>query len=423
MRTLLVSITLFVVFWVVGYASRPKQIAMRLPVADLTTPTAQASDKPLPVKRQAENIDPFTAWLKPGNSEPARAELLIKMSNSDPARAWTVFIQSGGSSLLEMENIATAWGKVDGPQAAATGMALTNPIQRSAFLSKALTSWAQVSVTGLLAWIKRQPPELGLEAYVDVSMLGRDDQKKQVTLAELNAAILFPRRGSSDYHPLQHLLSRAWQNEENRQQAPAWIEAQTDQEVQDVAWLALAKTVVTTDLSKAESYARNILDPSMATAITSEIAAKLTHQNPQQALEFTKRLPDQGAARKAWASVMGTWATREPVGAMRHILSNPDSFDPDDLYPSISPWAASIPKEVITAFGPDKRLAKQAEYVARDWLKLRPLEAKKWLEQNGAAYLGNEHMEKVLKKKETSSSGYYDMHTVGGRQFYYRRHY
>lgn len=356
----------------------------------IKAPKSAARDKAL--RRSLLNAaasDPFRAFAlfsqlgARGVDDDTRSALMRLMIKQDPKKTWETLSAARVLSKDDMEMIAREWGVAQGYASANFGLTLRDPIQRSVFLGESLKSWIGQDITSFSKWFAQQPTELGLERFVDFDGFSDERQHQPLTFATLDAAVALNVPVASSY--LYSMFDTAWQDPTMRDQAAAWIGAQKDGEVRDVAWKELAEFYTETDHAKARALLPMITDEKMRQHVSSTLAAEMARAEPQEAMQFAATL--SGAARdKAQASAMTTWAKGQPRESLAFIKEHPDQLPSQFLSYPVREWAAVEPVETLnfidSAAGP-KEVDHLLKSAAEKWVQSQPGKVDEWLAQAG----------------------------------------
>ncbi|HEY1050486.1 MAG TPA: hypothetical protein VGE39_12045 [Prosthecobacter sp.] len=376
----------------------------------------------------AEARDPFAAWeeaLKAGKLKDAklRQELLDQMAAADPERAWQMLMASGlPVSRADLHSIADAWYDKEPAKAAAFGLALTDPLQRPAFLQRLLTKWMYEKPGSFARWFHTQPAELGLTQHINSSNIvyrpGFCSLEDMDSLLRVNA-------GGSFADFLGGQVGALWAKPEQRQATMDWVRGVEDPKMRDTLWKYLVAHASEGDPQAAAGLLGEIGDERTRREASSTITAHLVEQDPQAAFDYAATLPEGAARQSAWQSAFGTWATREPAQALAYIQQNMASLRPELLEPAARSLGETRPLEALTV------MARFPESSDRDsvlrelvgtWQDRQPVEARRWLESEQAQILPGEMLalwRRVVKLPATPPGTAGMITTLNGRRVHY----
>lgn len=387
------------------------------------TPAAEVSST------TAKSRDPFAAWeeaSKAGKLKDTklRQELLEQMAEVDPERAWKVLMASGlPVSRSDLNSIADSWCDKEPAKAAAFALALTDPLQRPAFLQRVLTKWMLEKPGSFARWFHTQPTELGLAQHLNSSNMtyrpGHCALEDMDSLLRVNASY-----GSfADF--LGGQVGALWAQPEQRQATMDWVRGVEDPKLRDTLWKYLVAHASEKDTQAAAGLLAEIGDEKTRREASSTITAHLAEQDPQAAFDYAASLPEGAARENAWQSAFGTWAANEPGQALDYIKQNMAGLRPELLEPAARALGESRPLEALAV------MARFPESSDRDtllrelvstWQDRQPVEARRWLESEQAAILPEEMLarwRKVVKSLATPQGTIGMMTTVNGRRVHY----
>ncbi|MEQ1752084.1 MAG: hypothetical protein ABL974_21865, partial [Prosthecobacter sp.] len=371
--------------------------------------------------------DPFADWeaaLKAGKlaDTKLRGELLQRMAMVDAARAWRMLMTSGlPVQRADIEGIADAWYEKDPAAAAKFGIALSDPLQRPAFLRQVLSKWFLEKPSAFAAWYETQAVELDLAQFISSSnMIYRPGIN---TLADLESAV----QVSPPYSSFPDLVGRqfheVWKQPNQRQAASDWLRRLTDDKVRDTTWKHLIAEVSKADPQAATAMLAEIGDARLRREASSSIAANLAHRDPQAALAYAAALPDEKAAATAWQSALCSWTVSDPKQALEYIRQNLRTITPKMLDPAARELAASHPVEALeiaASFPKSNERSSLIGNLISGWRNEQPVEAKKWLDSTQATILPAAELERFRNKpvaRYPGQTGYST--TVNGRRISY----
>lgn len=377
----------------------------------------------------AAATDPFAEWetaLKAGklNDTRLRGKLIEQMAKADPERAWRALMGSGlPVSRAETDSIADEWYKKDAAGAAKFGLALTDPLQRSAFLRQVLSQWLMEDSGAFARWFQTQPEGLDLAQYLHRSSMVY--RPSLCTLEDLDILLRVNPRFSTFPDLVGRQLGVLWSQPEQRQAATDWLRSVADPRMRDTFWKHLVATACRDDPRSATAMLAEIGDDKTRREASSTITAHLTRQDPQAALQFAASLPDAVASQHALQSVLCTWAAQDPQQALSYVRENMASLTPQMLEPAGHTLGEGRPAEALgiaAAFPASDERSSLINNIMSTWRYKQPTESRRWLESDQAAVLPAADLEFWRTRVATpqTSQGPMGMTTtVNGRRLYY----
>ena len=362
MKTVLISLLTFAFGWFAGSGggvlrwlerleSAPEASAPASKAAELRGKSTAASSTPGASPKTAS--DPFARWeeaLKAGKlAEPGlRRALLSEMARLDPERAWKMLMSGDVAvQIADIEAFALAMSHQDGRAAALFGLALKEDYPRTLFLRRALSAWLLEEPSQCLAWLRTQPEQLDLPAYLRVTDWSYNTDR--FTLPDLEALIaLHPENESFSYFT-GNVMQSVLKNGTSDAEALAWLRSQPASGIRDGLWRHYIKQLAEKgDLGRASELVDQIADPRTRRQATSEVAARLAVSDPQAAMDYAGTLGDAEASRRAWQSAFASWAAAKPDEALAYAGANLGQLTPELLNAAPSQWADRRPLETLS---------------------------------------------------------------------------
>ena len=334
-----------------------------------------------------------------------RSKLLKRMAKVDPALAWQTLLSSGlPIGRGDVLDIADIWYEQDAVAAAAFGLTLQEPLQRSAFLRRVLSKWMLEQPGAFAAWFHAQSPDLDLARYLNSGNLVY--KAGTCTLAELDSLLRvdasFP--GFPDFVGRQ--AAKLWAQPGQRQATTDWLHRITDSALRDALWKQIVAGTSQEDPRAAAQAVAEISQPVLRREAGSTVAAHLARTDPAAALAFAATLADEAEARSAWASAVSTWGLRQPGQALAYVQENLASLSSSALNPVLRNLGESRPTEVLAmaATLPDSRDRRLVVMdVFMSWRSREPEAAQLWMESDRSAFLSTVERTNWINFRSSSS--------------------
>ncbi|MBL9130263.1 MAG: hypothetical protein JNG86_03635 [Verrucomicrobiaceae bacterium] len=334
--------------------------------------------------------------------------VLDQVTVKHPRQKWQELSKSGGRLTLEnIQQIASSWAAMDAREAAEFGLALTDAIQRGAFLREALTSWAIIDFKGFHDWLRAQSPKSRLARHLDLSRVGYN--MRHPSLAAIQQVIALAPSGSALPDCIGHLAAKVWDDPAQRNTLRDWASTLADAAVKNAVWSEIAIDLAEDDPRAAAAMLPAITDARRSREASSTIAAHLALTQPSQALDYAASLTAPLAREAAWKSAFATWARREPAAALAHARDAASDVPLSWLEDADASWAKSMPVEAVQAvmFFPESRGNREslASSILDEWKRENPVDATLWLSGERAAALLPESTRQRFLKSSSGNNG------------------
>lgn len=339
--------------------------------------------------------DAFAQWQKAAGADGGidfhtRERLLPQMAAQDGPRAWKLLTQPGVKPrTTDLELVARQWARRDGPGAAAAGLAVTDPVERRAFLTVALSCWFGTEPEAFLKWLQRQPERESLAACI-TTLEYHALLKPEV--ASLDFVMALHPGQPQPFGPVSNLALNIYRHASQRQAVMTWLRRQPESETRDRIWRDIAADLAITDSQAAAALAKEISSEPIRRALLCKIAAWLAKTDAAKALAYAAKLPDEASRSDAWTSAFGTWLMQDPAAALAHARQHLDTLTTEKLKPVTHLLAETAPAEglkILQALqGPDQSREAMVDTLVRAWIRRTPETARRWLASAEAEWLG-----------------------------------